>query len=419
MEVTELLVPNAVSAVNVSPAYLFRKVGSEDGTPTILFDEIDTVFGPNAKENEEIRGLLNAGHRRNAVAGRCVARGSVIMTEEIPAYAAVALAGLGWLPDTILSRSVIIRMRRRHQDERVQQFRHRIEAPRGERLRKKIELWARSLGEISWPQLPPEVQDRDADVWEPLIAVADATGGQWPERARTSAVALIMESKEVEPSLGIRLLADSKTVFGSAEKMSSKDVLAALHALEESPWADFKGKPLNERGLASRLKQYGITSKVIRFDAKQARGYLRADLQDAWERYLSPSPDRSVTSVPSVTSIDFTKKNGSEQRSACVTASVPSVPASGEMTAHVTLVTQDVTDRDQKNLNNINDVTLVTPVTHFQEDGENRCVLCGCPGHTVECHYAGITALLHRECIEQWRTNMDDGLDIPTFLRRS
>src|SRR5262245_5242264 len=46
LEVSELLVPNPVEAINVSPAYLFRKVGSEDGPPTILFDEIDTIFGP-------------------------------------------------------------------------------------------------------------------------------------------------------------------------------------------------------------------------------------------------------------------------------------------------------------------------------------------------------------------------------------
>jgi hypothetical protein len=129
LEVAELLVPNPVSAVNVSPAYLFRKVGSEKGV-TILLDEIDTVFGPKAKENEEICGLLNAGHRRGAVAGRCVTSGKTVMTEEIPAYSAVALAGLGWLPDTILSSSVIIRMRRRHQDEHVEQFRRRIQVCR-------------------------------------------------------------------------------------------------------------------------------------------------------------------------------------------------------------------------------------------------------------------------------------------------
>lgn len=113
LEITETLVPHPVTAVNVSPAYLFRKIGNDEGA-TILFDEIDTVFGPKAKENEEIRGLLNAGYRRGAVAGRCVVRGRTIETEEIPAYSAVALAGLGWLPDTILSRSVIVRMRRRH-----------------------------------------------------------------------------------------------------------------------------------------------------------------------------------------------------------------------------------------------------------------------------------------------------------------
>src|SRR5690349_3706547 len=118
LEITELLVPNPVVAVNVSPAYLFRKVGGGAGV-TLLYDEIDTVFGPKARENEELRGLLNAGHRKGAVAGRCVVRGKNIETEEIPAYAAVAMAGLGWLPDTILSRSVIIRMRRRHAGERV------------------------------------------------------------------------------------------------------------------------------------------------------------------------------------------------------------------------------------------------------------------------------------------------------------
>ena len=44
LEVSELLVPNPVEAVNVSPAYLFRKVADEAGAPTLLFDEIDTVF---------------------------------------------------------------------------------------------------------------------------------------------------------------------------------------------------------------------------------------------------------------------------------------------------------------------------------------------------------------------------------------
>src|SRR5690606_8631682 len=101
LELTYTLTPNPVEAVNATSAYLFRRVSDPRGLPTILFDEIDTVFGPKAKENEELRGMLNAGHRRGAVAGRCVTTGKTVHTEELPAYCAVAMAGLGNLPDTI------------------------------------------------------------------------------------------------------------------------------------------------------------------------------------------------------------------------------------------------------------------------------------------------------------------------------
>ncbi|MEJ7689032.1 MAG: hypothetical protein WKF76_00570 [Nocardioidaceae bacterium] len=82
--------PRPVHAVNTTPSYLFRKVSDEAGPPTILYDEIDTVFGPKAKDNEDVRGMLNAGHRKGATAGRCVVRGNVVSTEELPAYCAVA-----------------------------------------------------------------------------------------------------------------------------------------------------------------------------------------------------------------------------------------------------------------------------------------------------------------------------------------
>ena len=141
LEVTELLVPDPVSVVNVF-ADLPLPQSRKRRRHTILFDEIDTVFGPKAKDNEDVRGLLNAGHRRGATAGRCVARGSVVITEEIPAYAAVAIAGLGWLPDTLLSRSIIVRMRRRHTSERVEPFRRRLHQGGGWAIRDDIATWA-------------------------------------------------------------------------------------------------------------------------------------------------------------------------------------------------------------------------------------------------------------------------------------
>jgi hypothetical protein len=294
LELTELLVPNATVAVNVTPAYLFRKVGGE-ATVTILYDEIDTVFGPKARDNEELRGLLNAGHRNGAVAGRCVVRGKIVETEEISAYAAVAMAGIGWLPDTILSRSVIIRMRRRHAGERVEPYRRRIHEVEGWRHRDSIATWARSAT-IEWPTLPDEIQDRDADVWEPLIAVADAIGGDWPQRSRIAAVALLGEGREAEASLGIRLLGDLRTVFGDDYELPSKTILARLIDLEESPWGDLHGKPLDERRLARMLKAYSVKSKTIRVGTQTPKGYIRADLEDQWRRYLSLSSDKSATS---------------------------------------------------------------------------------------------------------------------------
>ena len=305
LEILELLVPRPILAVNASPSYLFTCVSSEDGLPTVLFDEIDTVFGHKAKDsNEDVRGFLNAGHRKGAVFGRAIYHGSGKRSvEELPAYCAVALAGLGWLPDTILSRSVIIRMRRRHTGEHVEPYRRRQHATLGCEIRRQIESWARLQSEITdWPAMPEGIQDRDADVWEPLLAVADLVGGPWPQLSREAAKVLVTASKETEPSLGVRLLADIKQVF-NADTLPSKVLLQKLRELEESPWHDLKGKPLDERGLAHRLRQYDIKSKNIRSDDSVSKGYARADFQDVWDRYLPPHtpPEKSATSVTAVT----------------------------------------------------------------------------------------------------------------------
>jgi hypothetical protein len=289
LEITELLVPRAVEAVNVTPAYLFRKVAAEEGRPTILFDEIDTIFGPKAKDNEEIRGLLNAGHRKGAVAGRCVVKGKTIETEEIPAYSALALAGLGNLPDTILTRSIAIRMRRRAPTERVEPYRRRLHGPLGEDLRGRLAAWAQTIEEFAqnaYPEMPPEIRDRDADVWEPLIVLGELAGGHWSARARVAAVSLVTLSKESTPSLGVRLLHDIRAAFDEKDRLTTKELLDRLHRMDEAPWGDLKGKPLDDRGLASRLRQYEVKPTTIRDFAGTKKGYLRSDFADAWSRYL-------------------------------------------------------------------------------------------------------------------------------------
>jgi hypothetical protein len=351
LEVSVLLVPLPVEAINVTPAYLFRKVGGEEGLPTILYDEIDTVFGPKAKDNEEVRALLNAGHRRGAVAGRCVVRGKTVETEEIPAYCAVALAGLGWLPETIMTRSIIVQMRRRASGERIQPFRRRLCLKEGNRLRDRLAGWGRAAVDHlteNWPDLPEGIADRDADVWEPIVALADIAGGDWPQLARKAAVEMVKAGRDREPSLGIRLLADLRTIFADAEELASEAIVHRLIALTEAPWGDLRGRPLDQRGLARRLRQYEVKSRQIRFAEKGLKGYLKSDLVEVWERYLPPLSEISETSETSETSTEKPTEN------------VSLVSDGGsDVSDSVSLVSDDVWAEGLKNTNEINDVSDV------------------------------------------------------------
>jgi hypothetical protein len=243
------------------------------------------VFGPKARDNEDVRGMLNAGHRKGAVAGRCVPRGNSIETEEFPAYCAVALAGLKDLPDTIASRSIIIPMRPRTASESIEPWRDRVNGPEARELGRLLAEWM-SKADIAIPHDMP-VTDRAADVWEALVAVADAAGGLWPARAREAAVAFDADARNASPTMGGQLLGDLREVFGSKDKMGSADIIDALVKLPESPWYHYhpSGSSLNTRDLSRLLKQYGVNSRDVWIDGKSVKGYLANDLADPWTRY--------------------------------------------------------------------------------------------------------------------------------------
>ncbi|MET8404745.1 DUF3631 domain-containing protein [Streptomyces sp900116325] len=299
LEIVETLVPHPMVAVNASAAALFRAVSGSDGRPTILFDEIDTVFGPKAGDNEELRGFLNAGHRRSGVTYRCVGDGGNQTVQAFPSYTAVAVAGLGSLPDTILTRSVIIRMRRRARNERVEPFRARIHEAEGNKLRDRLAAWAETARGFvmgAWPEMPDGVTDRPADVWEPLLAIADAVGGDWPQRAREACAKLVKASQvDDKGSLGVRLLTDLRDhVMVGIDRLPTIAVIDRLNALDDAPWADLQGKPLDSRRLSRMLHEYvtadnePITSRNIRTSGGILKGYYSSDLHDAWQRYCPP-----------------------------------------------------------------------------------------------------------------------------------
>ena len=309
LEVTEPLVPRPVHAVNATPAYLFRKVSDPAGLPTILYDEVDTVFGPRAKDHEDVRGMLNAGHRKGAMAGRCVLKGKIIETEELPAYCPVALAGLDDLPDTIMTRSVVIRMKRRSPSEPIEPWRRRINTPEAEKIKARLVDWSESVRERArdvWPAMPDGVNDRAADVWESLLAVADLAGGHWPATARVSAVTVVTASKSASPTLGVLLLKDLRDVFNELgiSNCVTAQLLTNLKEIEESPWAVIsKGEPINSAGLSRRLSKYGIGPKPIREGDRVFKGYARAQFEDAWSRYLPPLGSLGIADLEAVTAV--------------------------------------------------------------------------------------------------------------------
>ncbi|QES43840.1 DNA primase [Streptomyces venezuelae] len=310
LEIVETLVPNPMAAVDASAAALFRAVSGVEGSrPTILFDEIDTIFGPKAGENEQLRGFINAGHRRNRPMFRCVGDGANQTVQAFHSYTAVAVAGLGHLPATIRDRSVSIRMRRRARNEQIEPYRTRIHEKEGFALRDLLAAWATQVTERvanAWPQMPDDVTDRPADVWEPLLAVADAAGGAWPERARTACVSLVTASRSDDKgSIGVRLLTDLRDhVMAGTDRLPTVAILDRLNSLDDAPWADLGGKPLDNRRLSKMLAEYmtadiePITSRNIKTGASVLKGYYAADLHDAWQRYCPPPPESPLPPLP-------------------------------------------------------------------------------------------------------------------------
>ena len=288
--------------VNASPAAVYRAIGS-DVPPTLLVDEADTIFsGKNADNNEDLRGLLNAGHQRNRPAIRWDS--ATRKLEAIPTFAMAALAGIGAMPDTIEDRAVVIRMRRRAPGETVAPFRHRRDRPTLTRMAATLAGWLTphlAALEKAEPGMP--LEDRAADTWEPLIAVADLAGAEWVGLARHAAIALTADHDQAaDVSDRIRLLTDCRAAFGGADALPTTTLITRLRADPEAPWCDHGPAGITAMRLSTLLRDYDIRSANIRFGEPigQVKGYYRADFADAWTRYCTRSQgEPSQPSQPS------------------------------------------------------------------------------------------------------------------------
>jgi hypothetical protein len=291
LETLEAVVWQPCMSGGMTAAALLRTVDQEK--PTLLLDELDAAFGGEKEYKEALRGILNEGFRKGGNFRKCDGKNHDLRVFQV--FCPKALAGIGKIPETIASRSIVIEMRRRKSTERVERLRVKDIRNAAEPLRESLADWSRSgaveLLTTARPFLPDEMGDRQQDICEPLLAIAELAGGKWPGRQANSLLRLFGSAVAEDDSMGVRLLAAIWSVFAertgkSGEKISSSELADTLCAREGEPWAEWSGgRGMNPDRLARALGKYGIRPKSVRLGSETAKGYERHSFSDVWARY--------------------------------------------------------------------------------------------------------------------------------------
>src|SRR5574337_213178 len=303
------MLPRALVACNLTCATLFRTV--EKYKPTLLIDEADTFMN----DNEELRGIVNSGWlRSSAQTIRLV--GDEYEPQTFSTWCPKVIAAIGKLPPTIQDRSIVIEVKRKKEGERVEEF-SQVSVQKTAELKSLCRQAARcaadnleALREVA-PSVPAEItNDRMADNWRPLLAIADLAGGDWPDRARTAALMLSGGERDPEADgAAVALIADCVRVFTArgVDRLSTTDLIAGLGRIEESPWGEWThGKSITPRGLAKLLKPFGIKPKVLRIGTDTPSGYELGGFGDAHSRYVQGSHPQHCQQVNNFNELDPT-----------------------------------------------------------------------------------------------------------------
>lgn len=340
------LVPRHLSIANITASALFRTV--EKFHPTLLIDEADSFL----TDNEELRGILNSGHRK-ATAYVIRTTGDEHEPRRFTTWTPKAIALIGALPGTLEDRAVMIRLERKRANDSTERLRY---DGLGEfrHLSRRAARWVEDAKEAlisSDPDIPAEItNDRARDNWRPLIAIADAAGGEWPRLAREAALTFSAVEPETE-SNKVLLLRDLIAIFDErGERIESEKIVTALIEIEGHPWAEGRhGKPITKTGLARLLRPFGIHPKKWRDGDNTLRGYEQSDFTEIFARYIdfqtpqTPHATESTTYEESQTphgnsSVAFGnahKSNGINDVASVAFAKGENVGSNGKRLSHV------------------------------------------------------------------------------------
>jgi hypothetical protein len=141
------------------------------------------------------------------------------------------------------------------------------------------------------PEMPAGLNDRATDIWEPLVAVADLAGGNWPELARQAAVNLSASAQENSPIASLLLDIFLVFIVTGEKQIFTKTLMHGLVGRSlDRPWTALcKGKEINAYWLSHQLRPYGIKPRNIWIGNQQAKGYAEEDFHDTLRRYVPRS----------------------------------------------------------------------------------------------------------------------------------
>jgi hypothetical protein len=263
-----------------------------------MIDEADTAF----VDNEDLRRVVNSGWTRGE--GIILCDGDNNEPRVFPTFCPKALGMKGRkLPDTTMSRTIVIEMARKKSSERTQDFQY-VDDERLAKLRSYLARFAADNADRlreAQPALPEGFENRRAANWRLLLAIADTAGEEWARKARVAAEKIA--GAPMSESVGVDLLADIKKAFKSKSHpdcFSSRQLIELLTADPESRWCEWgrDRKHITQKQLASLLREYRIISTTVHpVGQPDAKGYRRADFEEAWGRYL-PSETRLHAATP-------------------------------------------------------------------------------------------------------------------------
>lgn len=301
LEVLELLCAKPQRITSASPAAIFRMMKD---APTLLLDEVEPLRNANPSESTlAILSILNAGHRKGATVMRCEATGKDWEPVPFRVYGPKAFAAIGRLPDTLSDRCICIPMQRRTASQTVGRFLFARTPAEAEPLRSTIAAWAQSgleairdtyesMSDLGF------LEDREADLWMPLFAVCAVAAPNRIDELRGCARLLCgaKDADDAEDSQALKLLADVRRIWPDGKPhMLTTALLDELKRILDSRWGD-SGRELTPRGLATILRPFGPAPRQVRVDGgATGKGYLRAEFEGAFSRYLPASEAESET----------------------------------------------------------------------------------------------------------------------------